>query len=280
MEVAVDNPGAGVVDNAPIEGQPSEAAGTDTTGGQAQGGAPEADIFKGIDPNTLTPKEKAIYNSMLSDYRSKTGKLSETVKSQVEKEVAAYREKATRYEQIVAQEEFVKQWNDYVQKTQAATGAPPQEGDPVLGQLKAQLQEMNQKIQMSELSQITESFADAVNEKGEKLRPDFDHLNSIVIGKANGKEEYSLLRASIELAPGNSPQEKLANGYKMAKETYNTIFEAGRKAGLGRVQAKALNGTLPPTNSTGDVLSVTEKKPRNAHEAMQLAKKGILVSRE
>lgn len=277
MEATVDNPGVDVADNA--SGQPVEAAGTDTNGGQAQGGAPD-EIFKGIDPKTLPPQVKPIYDSMLKDYREKTGRISEMTKSQVEKEVAAYREKAAQYETIASQEEFVKQWNEYVQKTQTATGENPKEGDPVLDQMKAQLQEMNHKIQMSELSQVTEAFADAVNEKGEKLRPDFDSLNSIVIGKANGKDEYSLLRASIELAPGNNPQEKLANGYKMAKSTYDSIFESGRKAGLGRLQTKNLNGTLPPTNSGSEVLSVTEKRPRNAHEAMQLAKKGIQVSRD
>lgn len=277
MEATVDNPGAGVADNQATE--PVEAAGTDTNGGQAQGGAPD-EIFKGIDPRTLPPQAKTLYDSMLKEFRAKTGSLSERVKSQVEKEVASYREKASQYEQIAAQEDFVKQWNEYVQKTQNQTGAPPQEGDPVLSQMKAQLQEMNQKIQMSELSQVTEAFAEAVNDKGEKLRPDFDSLNGIVIGKLNGKDEYSLLRASIELAPGNNPQEKLSNGYKMAKATYDSIFESGRKAGLGRLNQKTLNGTLPPTNSGGEILSTTEKKPRNAHEAMQLARKGIMVSRD
>lgn len=282
MEAIVDNPGTVTADNQATEPEVS-SQGTDTAYGQDQGGSPasqDGDIFKGIDPNTLTPKEKALYNSMLSDYRQKTGKVSETVKSQVEKEVAAYREKASQYEMIANNEKFVEKWNAYVQETQSQTGQAPQEGDPVMAQMKAQLNEMNQKIQMSELSQVTEAFADAANEKGEKLRPDFDALNSIVLGKANGKEEYSLLRASIELAPGNNPQEKLSNGYKIAKQVHDSIFEAGKKAGLGRLNQKVLNGSLPPSNSGAEISSVTEKKPRNAHEAMQLAKKGIMVSRD
>lgn len=278
MEATVDNPSAGATDNQGTEPDVT-SAGTGTDVGQASGGAPD-DIFKGIDPKSLPPQAKPFYDSMLKEFRDKTGRLSETVKSQVEKEVASYRDKASQYEQIAAQEDFVKQWNEYVQKTQAQTGAPPKDGDPVMAEMKAQLQEMNQKIQMNELSQVTEAFAEAVNEKGEKIHPDFDSLNSFVVGKLGGKDEYSLLRASIELAPGNSPQEKLANGYKAAKALHDSIFEAGKKAGLGRVNQKVLNGSLPPTNSSGEILSTTEKKPRNAHEAMQLAKKGILVSRD
>lgn len=288
MQQTVDNPGADVVDNASTSEQPAtDLNGTDTTSGQVSGGTPTEEIFKGIDPNTLTPKEKATYNSMLSDYRAKTAGLKETIKSESAKAAAvaaeAYKSKAELYEQIASQEEFVKQWNEYVQKTQAQTGAPPQEGDPVLSEMKQQLQEMNQKIQMSELSKVTDSFADAIDEKGVKIHPDFDALNSIVIGKVhNGKsaEEYSLLRASIELAPGGNPQEKLVNGYKMAKATYDSIFEAGKKAGLGRLQTKVLNGSLPPSNSGSEALQVTDKKPKTAHEAFALAKRGIVVSRD
>jgi len=139
---------------------------------------------------------------------------------------------------------------------------------------------MEQKIQLTELSKVTDSFAEAVNEKGEKIHPDFDRLNEFVIGKANGSEEYSLLRACIELSPGKSPQERLTMGYKAAKELHDKIFEEGKKAGMGRVQAKVLNGTNPPSLSSGDVLSVTDKKPKNAREALAMARRGQVVSRD
>lgn len=291
-DLATDNPASSVSDNASMTSQPDSGInGTgsrneNSTDGQAQssnsqGGAPD-EIFKGIDPNRLTPNEKANYNSMLKDYREKTGRLSETIKSETEKATKAYRDKASQYDQIAQQEEFVKQWNEYVQKEQSQSNQNETQGttNPVLTRMEQKLQEMSQKMEISELSQVTDAFAEAVNEKGEKLHPDFDQFNSITIGKLQNGEEYSLLRACIELTPGNNPQEKLVNGYKMAKAVHAGIFESGKKSGMGRLQTKVLNGTNPPSNSGNDVLSITDKKPKNAREAMEMARKGLMVSRE
>jgi hypothetical protein len=280
--LATDNSAVAVADNP--QGEPDNASNeTGASGGQAQGATPTDDLFKGVDPNRLPPELKKSYNDMLTDYREKTSKLSETIKSESQKAAEAYKSKAELYDQVAAQEEFVRQWNEYVQKAQNQSEGKDPSGDPVLSQMKQQIQEMNQKIQLSELSQVTESFAEAVNEKGERLHPDFDQLNEFVIGKMpNGKDgdQYSLLRACVELSSGRSPQEKLSNGYKAAKEVHDRIFEAGKKAGMGRLQAKVLNGTNPPLGSSSDVLSVTDKKPKNAHEAFAMAKRGQVVSRD
>lgn len=279
-QISADNSTTAVVDN------PSEPTnGVNETGavdGQAQGGAPD-DIFKGVDPLKLPPELKAVYNSMLTDYRTKTAGIKETTKTEIEKAVQAYREKAANYDQIAGQEAFVTKWNEYVkeQERQANQGGA-QPGDPALNEMKTQLQEMQQKIQISELSQIRDAFADAVDEKGQKMHPQFDEFNGISIGKigqGDKAEDFSLLRACIELSAG-SPQEKLANGYKKAKGVYENIFEAGKKSGMGRLQTKALNGTQPPTNVSGDILTMTDKKPRNAREAMEMARKGQMVSRD
>lgn len=277
----VDNPNEGAVDNQSSE--PTQPInGTDATNGQAQGGAPADEIFKGVDPNRLPPEVKAHYDSMLKDYREKTARLSETVKAEVSKATESYKQKAEYYDSIAGQEAFVKQWNDYVKQVNA-TPQNQQAGDPALAEMKAKLDEMNQKMQVSELSQVTEAFADAVDEKGQKIHPQFDELNNIHIGKLGAgdkSEEFSLLRGCVELAEGSNPQEKLANGYKAAKALYDGIFEAGKKAGMGRIAAKAQNGTQPPTNAAGDVLQVTSKKPKNAHEAFEMAKRGQMVSRD
>ncbi len=275
-----DNPAAEVVDNP--SGPIDTAPGTGTTGGQAPGATPSDDLFKGVDPNRLPPEIKQSYNDMLRDYREKTAKIQETIKAEIARSTEPLKTKAEFYDQIAQQEEFVRQWNEYVQKQQSQ-GTQAEAGDPVLSQMKQQIQEMNQKIQLTELSQVTEAFADAVNEKGEKIHADFDRLNDISIGQLqNGPkaEDFSLLRACVELAKGASPQEKLTNGYKQAKAMHDQIFEAGRKAGMGRVQAKVLNGTNPPSNAAGEVLSTTEKKPKNAREALDMARRGIVVSRD
>lgn len=280
--LTVDNSAATAVDNPPAEPTNAVANETDTPNGQVHGDTP-AEIFKGIDPARLTPNEKAIYNSMLSDYREKTAKLSETVKAEVAKATEAYKSKAEYYDQFSTQDEFVKQWNDYVQKSQAAANDPTGASDPALAKVEAKLQEITQKIHLSEISQMTDAFIEAKDEKGNKIHPEFDALNGIVLGTMqNGgqAEEFSLLRACIELSPGNTPQEKLANGYKSAKASYDAIFEAGKKAGMGRIQAKVSNGTIPPVTSSGDVLSVTDKKPKSAREALEMAKRGQMVSRD
>lgn len=276
--ISADNPVTTGSDN-PATEPVSTVNGTSTTDGQAQGGAPDADLFKGIDPRTLPPQAKAAYDSMLKDYRDKTSRLSETIKTEKEKAIEAYRQKAEYYDQFSTQDEFVKQWNDYVQKQQAGTN---ESGDPV-SELKTQLQEMQHKIQISELSQVTDAFVEAVDDKGQKLHPDFDKLNSIMLGTINegGRQQpFSLLRAAVELDKSQDPQEKLANGYKAAKAQYDAIFEAGRKAGMGRMQSKVLNGTNPPSGSNGETLSLTEKRPKSAKEALEMAKKGLMVSRE
>jgi len=257
-----------------------------TPNGEASQSATGQDTFipQGLDINTLPANVRAyvekINKDMVRGFTEKTSKLSETTKAEVEKAVQSYRDKADRFDQIATQEEFVKQWNDYVQKV-TTSGQTPQAGDPKLAQLEAKFQEMNEKIQLTELSQVTDAFADALDDKGEKLHPEFDQLNSISIGKlkeGNDSEDFSILRACVELAEGNTPQEKLANGYKSAKSVYDSIFEAGKKAGMGRLQTKVMNGTNPPSRSGGDVMSVTDKKPKNAHEALELARRGIRVS--
>lgn len=270
----------------PVEETPANPAtdpgldtGTVPTDSQATETAPVSEeSFTKLDPKNLPPALKASYDEMLRDYKAKTTSVSERVKQETAKAVAEYQEKATLYEQIAQQEEFVKQWNEYVQKQQSQ-GQEPVEGDPKLVQLEQKFNEINQKLQLSEMTQVMDSFADAVNEKGVKLHPDFDELNSLTIAQGPNGEDFSLLNLCVKLSTGSNPQERLSNGYKQAKAAYTSIFEAGKKAGMGRVQAKVLNGTNPPSNSTGDILSVTDKKPKNAREAMDMAKKGLVVSR-
>lgn len=261
----------------------TSVTGTVQTSGDANGqGAPAEETFTKVDPRSLPGPLRAAYDNMLRDYKEKTTKLSETIKSETARAAEAYRQKAEFYDQISGQDEFVKQWNEYVQRSQAL-GPERAEGDPVLAEMKSQLQEMKQQLQVTELTQVTEAFAGAVNEKGEKIHPDFDRLNEIDLGKLqdSGREEnYSLLRACIELSPGNTPHEKLANGYKSAKQVFDSIYDAGRKAGLGRVQQKFLNGSNPPSGTGGDGLQITEKKPKSAREALEMAKRGMMVSRD
>ncbi len=265
-------------DTATLETAPDTTEGTVPDNGHAEGAPVTEESFTKLDPKTLPPALKASYDNMLKDYKEKTTSISERIKQETQRAAETYRQRAEAYDQIAQQEEFVKQWNEYVQKSQSQ--GQPVEGDPKLQQLEAKFQEINQKLQLSEMNQVTESFADAVNDKGVKLHPDFDELNSLKIGQMKTGEEFSLLRACVELASGSNPQERLSNGYRDAKQAYNSIFEAGKKAGMGRIQTKIQNGTQPPTNSNGEMVSYTDKKPKNAREALEMARKGQMVSRD
>lgn len=259
--------------------EPAASTGTVPTNGEASGqGAPGGEeSFTRLDPRTLPPQLKQSYDAMLRDYKEKTTKLSEMTKSEVAKAVEAYKQKAELYDQVAGTEDFVKMWNDYVQKSQGANpNADP--ADPV-AKLQTELQQMKQSLEKQELSKVTDAFAEAKNEKGELVNPDFDELNGIVIGK-HGDKEFSLLRACIELSGAKSPQERLTIGYKTAKAIKDQIFEAGKKAGMGRLQTKVLNGSHPPSGANGEVATVTDKRPKSAREALAMAKKGVVVSRD
>ncbi len=278
MDLTNSTPEAGGA--ATPETAPDTTTGTVPPDSQANGeGAPIGEeSFTSLDPRTLPPQLKASYDNMLKDYKAKTSSLSERIKAESAKAAEAYRQEAEQYRTIAGQEKFVEMWNKYVQESQSQ--GQPTDGDPKLTQLEQKFEEINQKLQAAETNQIMEAFADAVNEKGQKLHADFDELNSTSIVKTPDGKDFSLLNLCVKLAPGANPQEKLANGYKFAKQAYSGIFEAGRKAGMGRLQAKIQNGTQPPTNSTGDGLSFTDKKPKSAREALEMARKGQLVSRD
>jgi hypothetical protein len=258
---------------------PAPDQGTAQPDGEAKGqSAPVEEKFGDVDPKTLPPQLKAVYDNMLRGFKEKTTKVSDTVKAEVAKATESLKAKADLYDQFAGRQDFVDQWNEYVR---AANGQPSVPTDPVqreLQEIKAELAKRAEADQQREVSEIVDAFRDATNDKGEKLNPDFDKLNSIVVGQAGDGSEYSLLRCYIELAQGASPQEKLAAGYKAAKAEYDRIFEEGRKSGMGHMRAKVQRSTEPPTG-TSISANVTEKYPKDAREALDLAYQGISVRR-
>lgn len=274
-DLQIDNANNQPEDNPATEPIAAEEA-TDQAGRQAQGGAPtEKDLFKGTDPNKLPPEIRGHYDSMLKDYRDKTAKLSETIKSEVSKAVSQYRQKADEYDTITSQDEFVSKWNEYVNSLNTAR----EDKDPKLAAFEDRIREMERKEELREMEKLTDAFASAVDDKGQKVNGNFDRLNDIVIGKS-GENDYSLLRACIELSGEKTPERKLSKGYQMANRIFTDIFELGRKAGIGRIQEKVMNGTQPPSNADGIDVSFTEKRPRSAREAMAMARRGQVVSRD
>lgn len=262
-------------------GQPTgEATGQSATG-------QESFIPSGVDLKTLPPQVRAyvdeVNKQMVRGFTEKTTKLSETVKAETAKAVAAFRQKADFYDQIAQQKDFVERWNTYVKEVESKGRVDP--SDPV-GKLEAKLQQMEAQFQteksIASAEQIIKAFEEAVDEKGNKINADFEKLSKVMVGEAllpNGqKNSYSLLRASIELAPGGSPQEKLANGYKNAKAIYDSIFAEGQKAERGRTMNRARNGSFAP--SSMNATSIAPHRAKNAMEALTFARKGLAVPEE
>lgn len=272
-----DNAGAAVADNQGT-GPAAGASATAQPAGQVAGqSAPGEDIFKGIDPNRLPPELRSVHDSMLRDYRSKTEKLSETVKTQLAKELDPWKKDAEMYRQLSAHEEFVKQWNSYAERTntQQQQQSAVQSLPPEIQERLQKVDMIEQKFQEAEAERAISVFKEAVDEKGEMLHPDFEKFVDIPLGTHPKTGDFSLMRACVELSPGESLTEKMEAGYQQAKAAYDRIFEEGKKAGMGRLQAKVLNSTQPPSNGTA--AKTTTSMPKNAHEAMRLARQGIVV---
>lgn len=261
----------------PQVGADSSVSESQNESGQSDG-QNETDSQEGlgnIDPKTLPPALKAVYDNLYRDYQKKTTSIAERVKAEVAKSVSGYKEKAEQFEQIVNNDEFVKMWNDYVEKSKSAQS----NGRPV-DEVSKKLQDIEVKLKTQESLEAINIFADAKDEKGEMLHPDFDRLSEIKIGTHSQSGEYDLLRAAIELAPGDSYMEKLENGYQAAKEVYDTIFEEGRKAGMGRMNDKVKNSTYAPSAGSSKLSSYAQKQPANALEALEMARKGLLPAQQ
>lgn len=263
-------------------GTASASSGTTQPSGEAGQGATGSENFlpQGVDINTLPPAVRAeldrINKEMVRGFTAKTQELAEQRKKY--EGYDTYKQKADLYEQIASQEEFVRQWNEYVKKVggqgQAGQGDP---NDPNV-KLQAEVQEIKTELERAKAGEIVEAFSSAKDEKtGELLHPDFEALHSVVIGGNEKVGEYSLLRAAVDLAPGATQQERLANGYKAAKAVRDAILEEGRKQGMGKMLARARNSSEAPTLSTEKGVFTGDPKNLSAREARELAEKRVVV---
>lgn len=262
----------------PSAGPAATTNGTTQPTGEARHGATESENFvpQGTDLNTMPPAARAelerINKEMVRGWTAKTQKLADEHKKY--EGYDTYRQKAERLEQLQANQDFVRLWNEHVQKTGSAQRA----GDPAnTSKLEQKLQEIETKMQQSEIEGMVKTFREMKDDKGEPMHPDFESLNTIGLGKTSQGDDYSLLRACVELSQGNSDQEKLANGYKAAKAIRDQIYEEGRKSGMGKMLARVRNSTNEPTLSTDKTSFNGEAKKLSAREARELAEKGVRV---
>lgn len=273
-QISGDNSTSVVTDNQ--TGPVTQDVVTVQTAGQVAGqSAPGEEIFKGVDPTKLPPELRSHYDNMLRDYRSKTEKLSESIKAQVAKETESFRQKAEWYDTALKDPELVKVINDYVQKLnegqsqkQATDGLPPE-----VRQKLEKVDVIEQELNRAKANEVVTAFQEAVNDKGEPLHPNFQKYKEVVIGSHPELGEYNLMRVAVELSKGETDLEVLENAYKLAEGVYNKIFEEGKKAGMGRVHDKVRNGTNPP--SSLNAASTAPRRPKDALEALEFAKRGF-----
>ena len=271
-QISGDNPVKGVVDN---QNGHAAADGTPQANGQPEGQTGLVDDV--LNPKNLPPELRPHLDNMVKAYRDKTEKLSKTVQAEVAKAVEAYKQKAEQYDALASDEEVTRAINELIQRRTA----PDPAKDPVKG-LEEKLKTLEERTQFQEHVKELESevvaFESAVDEKGKILHPDVEVLAGIQIGsiqKPGGKKEpYSLLRFAVETAEGETPQEKLENGYKAAKAVRDAIFEEGKKAGMGRLKEKANAASIPPSGSFAPS-GTAPAKAKNALEAIQFARQGL-----
>lgn len=270
---------------APETGTSPVVNGNGQTNGEANGQSAtgsESFVPKNVDLNNLPPQVRAyveeVNKQMVRGFTEKTTGLSEKVKSETTKAIEAYRQKADWYDAATKDEKLVSMINDYVQKLQTAPDPTKASIPPELQQRLEKVDQIEMRLKTAETLEVINAFADAKDDKGNPIHPDFDKFSGLKIGTHAKAGDYDLLRASIELAPGNTPQEKMENGYKAAKATYDSIFEEGKKAGMGRIQQKARNGNFSPS-SVGNASGTAPRQPKNALEALEFARQGLAPNR-
>ena len=258
---------------------PAATTGTVQSSGQATGqSAPAQDSFTGVDPNTLPPQLKRAYDGMLKDYKSKTTEIAEQRKKYADYD--DLKQKAGFYDQFSSREDAVKWWNEYVQKQNGHQNGTDATQDPVqakLQDLEKRLEGEQQARRQTEVAQVVDAFSTAKDEKGQLLRPDFEELAGLDLGKTEDGDTYSLLRACVDLSPGKTPDEKLLAGYQAAKSIRDKIFEEGRKHGMGKMLSKVRNSTEAPTITSDKTSFTGDAKKLSVREARELAEKGVMV---
>lgn len=274
-QISGDNPATTDADN-PDQGHATGTNGTSQANGQPAEQTGHVDDV--LNPKNLPPELRPHLDNMVKAYRDKTEKLSETVKSEVAKAVEAHRQKAEQYDLLVADPDVVKAVNDLLERRKA----PDPNQDPVK-RLEEKVKTFEERTryqeQVKEYEQEVVKFESAVDEKtGKPLHPNFVKFSEMLIGEASGrdgkKEPVSVLKVAIMTAPGETPQEKLANGYAAVQKWHDSIFEEGKKEGMGRLKQKAAGASIPPSGSFAPS-GIAPERAKSGLDAIRFARQGL-----
>lgn len=233
--------------------------------GVAVGAQPAEEQFGGVDIKTL-PKEiqtllKEKHDAMLKDYKEKTTKLADDRKS-----MEPLSRKAELLDQLAQDQEFIQWWNSRNQKSQ-----PEQEQKDLTPeeQLIQRVQNIESELSSERAQNLVNTFADAVDEKGQKLHPDFDELSN-----------EGLIKGYLDLNPPTSKAEfskRLEEAYKWSNALATKYREAGKKAAYEEMQKKAGISTTPPSTGAKGTYDGPDPRKASVAELVDMARRGIRV---
>jgi len=247
---------------AAVEGT-AETSGSQGVSGEAQ---PTEEQFGGVDIKSL-PKEiqtllKEKHDAMLRDYKDKTTKLAEE-----RKKFDPLSKKAEALDQLLQDQKFVDWYNQTLNPEPDPAATPPTEQELI----KQALQSLKTELVNKEAVETVTSFENEVDDKGQKLRPDFGELSDeglisgyLQINPAKGKHEFAA---------------KLNEAYTWAKALSTKFKEAGRKQAYEEMQKKAAGASLPPSAGAKGTYDGIDPRKLTAAESLEFARKGIRVPR-
>lgn len=286
----------------PATQEPAQAStGTvESQASQAPETAPSEETFFTGDPKSLPPELQQAYKNMLKDYKTKTQSVAERTKG-----LNALEEKAKAYDQLSSDKRFRDYWSglNRQEKTefkeqkaemQKALGQKISDDefaksfeskdeflgllervvDEKVGRSQARIQELEQKVVLSEASDIVESFATEVGKDGNPVRPDFYQLND---------PKLNLITGFLQVNPpeGKTPEayrERLNEAYSWAQNVKEHFRSLGKNEALQIIQKKAAASSEMPTQAA-KTSSVSAKDAKNwtVREAIEHAKRGDRV---
>lgn len=258
---------------------------------QAQS-APAEESFSNLDPKSLPPEMQAFYKSLQADYTRKMQTIAET------------RKKAEAYDQISSDQRFREYWSGLSRQEKADFREKKAEVEKAIGQKisddefsksfeskdqflgllervvedkmsksQARIQELEQKLTVSEASDVVESFATELGPDGKAIRPDFYELDD---------PKFQLITGFLQVNPpaGQSPEayrERLSQAYSWAQSLKQEFYNRGRNEALAIIQKKSAASSEMPTQAAKGVYQGPDPKKLSTREAMDLAKKGIKI---
>jgi hypothetical protein len=294
----MEAPAVGTPDQAaaPVTGTPEGQNGQATT--QAQS-APAEENFSSIDPKTLPPELQALHKSLQADYTRKTQAAAERLK-----QVDALEKKAKAYDQLSTDQRFKEYWTGLNRQEKAEFKAEKAKAEEALGKKisddefakafeskdsfldllkrvvnetrtddQRRIQELEQKLTVSEAQDVIESFATEVGQDGKPARPDFYELDD---------PKYNLISGFLRVNPpeNQSPdgyRARLDEAYQWAKAMTQDFYNKGKSEALSIIQKKAAASSEVPTQAAKNVYSGPDPKKLTSHEAVELAKKRIRI---